>query len=286
MTSSDQIRRIQEQVARLYRQWREGSKERWEDLLSPDSVVLGPGADEVYVGISELTRPASSGAAAQNSAYVLEPEQIRVGMAARGHSGWFWAIADPSHEVAESDLQLERVSGAAAWVDERWSVTQLYVSRPLPNDRLGDYQSTAPQLTLLPQRVDPGAAELIDLLQRNLTAERLDLLPRREDIVVLGTDPAEVFEGATAYLDVFAPLREQIEQAQSSLQVEVVGGIQASLTPDGQTGCLATHLRYAIAGQQLPITRLAWVFNRLDGAGFSLVCDHHAFPTQPVRHPR
>ena len=125
------------------------------------------------------------------------------------------------------------------------------------------------------------------------TVERLVIVDMGPEIVMSGAmrirsmvstrdvfdDPAEVFQGAQAYLDAFAPMRVQLEELQSTLRVDVVGGIDAALTPDAQTGYLATHLSSTVAGNRLPTLRVSWVFSRLAGNQFRLVCDHHAFPT-------
>ena len=106
--------------------------------------------------------------------------------------------------------------------DDQWTVSQLYLSEALPNERLPHYQAALPTLSVLPDRVDPGATELVELLHRNMGVERLDTLPRRDDIVIIGTDPNEIYEGATAYLEVFAPMRAQFEELQSVIRVDVV----------------------------------------------------------------
>ena len=78
-------------------------------------------------------------------------------------------------------------------------------------------------------------------------------------------------------------MRAQFEELQSTVRVDVVGGMHTAMTPDGQTGYVATHLSPTIAGNQLPTYRVGWVFSRVAGNEWGLVCDHHAFPTP---HPR
>jgi hypothetical protein len=207
---------------------------------------------------------------------------VRVGMAPGGRSGWFWGLTRSASGPTGSGARV-RVSGSVSLGDDdRWTVGHMFVSAAISNERLPEYQSLAPTLTLLPHRVQPGSEELVDLLHANLGIERLDTLPRRDDIVVIGTDPTEVFQGAQAYLEAFTPMRAQLEELQASVRVDVVGGIRTALSPDGQTGYLATHLSSTVAGNQLPTLRVAWVFGRLAGNEFRLVCDHHAFPTHRI----
>ena len=281
MTSGDDNRStVQGVVAAVYERWWDGSSTGWDQLLAPDSVVLGPGADEVYLGRDGTSGSARPGEpATERPAPAPDIGTVRVGISPAGQSGWFWGFARSPHGSTGSSAQL-RVSGSVSrGADGRWTVCHMFVSEAIGNERLGEYQLLAPTLTLLPQRVRPGAENLVPLLHANLGIERLDTLPRRDDIVVIGTDPAELFQGAQAYLDAFAPMRVQLEELQSTLRVDVVGGIDAALTPDAQTGYLATHLSSTVAGKRLPTLRVSWVFSRLAGNQFRLVCDHHAFPT-------
>jgi hypothetical protein len=274
---------IKSVAGETYRRWLLDGEGRWDHLLSVEPVVLGPGADDICLDRDRMTRLVSPpDGSAIAPAPVLDPAGIRVGIAPGGRSGWFWGF--PVGPTTTPAAGAVRISGTVfRGNDDRWTVAQLYLSEALPNERLPQYQAALPTLSVLPDRVDPDATELVDLLHRITGVERLDTLPRRDDIVTIGTDPNEIYEGATAYLEVFAPMRAQIEEMQSAIRVDVVGGIIAALTPDGQTGYLATHLATTIAGNRLPTMRLGLVFSRVAGREFGLVCDHHAFPTP---HPQ
>lgn len=285
MTSpADATIAIQLLVATLVHRWRAGGPDGWDDVLAPGAVVLGAAADQIFLGADEVAA-FSSPLQAPADAAPVEPDLIRVGVAPSGRSGWFWGFPTSTGAASTAASRTVRVSGAVTrGTDDRWTVAHVYLSHALPNDRLAEYQSAAPTLTLLPDAVAPGAEPLVDLLHPNMGVERLDSLPRRDDVVIIGTDPTEVYEGATAYLDAFTPMRAQLEQLQPTMQIDVVGGIRAAVTPDGHTGYFATHLTSTVAGTQLPTFRLGWVFSRVDGNAFRLVCDHHAFPTPPSAH--
>jgi hypothetical protein len=276
---------IQGVAGEMYRRWLLDGDGRWDDLLSVEPVILGPGADDIYLDRDRMTRlapPPDESAIAPAPA--LDPACIRVGVAPGGRSGWFWGFPAGGRRATTSAAATVRISGTVFRdSDDRWKVGQLYLSEALPNERLPQYQAALPTLSVLPDRVDPDATELVDLLHRNMGVERLDTLPRRDDIVTIGTDPNEIYEGATAYLEVFEPMRAQFEALQSAIQVDVVGGIRAALMPDGQTGYVVTHLATTVAGNRLPTMRVGLVFSRLAGREFRLVSDHHAFPTP---HPR
>lgn len=271
---------IQGIVAAVCARWWDGSWTGWDELLAPDSVVLGPAARQVFPSRDQMPTAAPPFDSAPDPPTPAPGRaDIRVGLAAAGRSGWFWGLAGTPRAATGSGAQV-RVSGCVSCDDDgRWTVEHLFVSEAMSNDRVAQYESLAPTLTLLPHRVEPGAEDLVDLLHANLGVERLDTLPRRDDVVVIGSDASEVFEGAQAYLDAFEPVRAQLAELQSTVRVDVVGGIHAALTPDGGTGYLATHLCSTVAGNRLPTLRVGWVFSRLAENEFRLVCDHHAFPT-------
>jgi hypothetical protein len=129
----------------------------------------------------------------------------------------------------------------------------------------------------------PDAASLVDLLQRNLGASRLDLVAPRDDAVVIGSDPAEVFAG-TRYRDTFEPMREQVRELEANSRFDYPGGIRARITEDRQTGFVATNITATLDGNQLPTFRVSWAFTQIAGT-FRLVCDHHGFPSRQTSRP-
>lgn len=248
-----------------------GERDHQAALMDRDVVAFGLAAHDVF-----SDREALSAAGPTLGVPILAPSQIRVGLAEGGCSGWFWAL---SSEGGESGAERQvRITGVAHRTEPGvWSVLQLHMSLGLPNDDLPESLGTFPPVAPLGERVTPDAVGLVELLHGGLGVRRLDLLARRPDVITIGTDPAEVWEGADAYLEVFEPMRDQIVAMEDTFSASYPSGTRARLSRDGQTGFVATTVDIAMGGSPLPSMRVVWVFT-LIGGQFRLVCDHHSFP--------
>ena len=108
MTGEERSRStVQGVVAAACERWRDGSSIGWDELLAPDTVVLGPGADQIFLdrdGIVGLTVPFRM--TRDPSTLVPTMGDIRVGLAPGGRSGWFWGFTQSPHDPTGSGAQL------------------------------------------------------------------------------------------------------------------------------------------------------------------------------------
>jgi len=279
---SDHDADVKHVAAALYSGLFGGGATPIDNLITDGVVVLGPAAADVVIGrdgvdSAVIQRPRKDTA-------TLDPDKVQVGFAAGESSGWFWAFpttSSPGSPSGEGDV--ERFSGVfGRSADGRWLVAHAFLSLGLPNERMPDYQQEIGSIAPVGDGVTAGAEVLLELLRPCLGMGRLHLLARRTDFVVIGSDPREVFEGATSYLNMIEPMREQARELEAKSRFEQPGGIRAHLTEDGQTGFVATNISATVDEFQLPTFRVSLVFSRTDD-GFRLVCDHHGFPAPDSR---
>ena len=220
-----------------------------------------------------LLEAAHERAASGQAAQLTQPITVRHGLAVGGRSGWGWALAQ---DVAGPwPAQVLRASVAVARDHERWRAVHLHVSFGLPNEQLEEYRQRAAAAGAVRRRRERRRTDLVRLLKASLGVQRLSLIADRPDVVVIGTDPEEVYEGAATYRAAVEPILAQAKELESVMQCEFPGGLRAALTPDRTTGFVAGNVVAAFGEQSLPPFRLGWVFTRLDDV-FRLVCDHHS----------
>ncbi|MGB8383469.1 MAG: nuclear transport factor 2 family protein [Dermatophilaceae bacterium] len=260
-------------VENLLQAWLRADAGGLADAVADDVVAVGIGPHDLFVGRQAVVEAAHERAARGQAAQLTQPITVRHGLAVGGRSGWGWALAQ---DVAGPwPAQVLRASVAVARDHGRWRAVHLHVSFGLANEQLEEYRRVLPPLAPFGDDVSADARDLVRLLKASMGVQRLSLIADRPDVVVIGTDPEEVYEGAATYRAAVEPILAQAKELESVMQCEFPGGLRAALTPDRTTGFVAGNVVAAFGEQSLPPFRLGWVFTRLDD-DFRLVCDHHS----------
>jgi hypothetical protein len=269
-TVTDDLRR---EVEGLAHSWLRGDVRALAHHAAEGIVAIGTGPDDVFVGREALRAGLDRIPPAIPGHVDTGTLSVRAGLSAGGRSGWGWALGALSPRAGAR--RFFRLSVATAREQDGWHAVHLHASYGLPNEQVADYGRLISPLAPVGDRIHEDAAGLPPLLKANMGAGRLTVLADRPDVVVIGTDPNEIFEGATAYRETFEPMLPQIEQLEQTMRLEFPGGLTSELTPDGETGFVAGNVIANFGDDSLPAFRMAWVFTRVDGA-FRLVCDHHS----------
>jgi hypothetical protein len=259
-------------VGRLADSWLRGDFHALAAETAEDVVAIGPGPADVFIGRGALLSGSRGEAPAGGRSEVGELS-VHAATSAGGRSGWGWALGAVPRNDGPADRF--RLSVAATREQDGWRAVHLHASFGLPNEQLEDYRRDVPPLAPVGDHVSEDATGLPDLVRSNMGAGRLSLIADRPDVVVIGTDPNEIYEGASAYREAFEPMLPQIEQLEQTMRCSFPGGLSAQLTPDGETGFVVGNVLASFGGESLPVFRLGWVFTRVDDA-FRLVCDHHS----------
>lgn len=270
--------------------------ERWQDLLSADLVFFGLGPRDVCTDRDdciERARQMMVPIGLSGASLVAEKSDVKVGLAPNGKSAWLWDFATfalRADDRVKSRWKV-RLTAHAFQSGGEWVFDAVHLSLGLPNEALHrpSVQDELDPPTELDQDLPPAGAELAVLLQRFFKDQRLKIehVSDGDAVVLVGTDPSEVFTGGKAFKDWARPLLPQLEKAAFSLKTK--GGVRARVAPGGETGWVATHVSLTEGtGKKavtLPPFRGLFVFAH-EAEGWRLVVDHQSVGLpEKVRRP-
>ncbi len=204
--------------------------------------------------------------------------RMPVGLAVGGQSAWVWDF--PLVEMG-GGVYLPRVTAHLLYDGVSWRFDAIHLSMGVTDDKL--YAADASKKFVMPAEVSgehkKDSEPLIDQTRRILDdlSFKVNRTGDGADVVLLGTDPGEVFEGGQSFKAMVKPRLAEIKKAVFEYKVE--GPFRARLAPDGRTGWVAANVVLRVGAgkkaQTLPPFRTLWVYEREAGE-WNIVLEHQS----------
>ncbi len=252
--------------------------EKFTLLVAPDVMVFGLGPSDTFNYRDTAMESVRQAWADGRPDVKITPGRMPVGLAVGGQSGWVWDF--PKVEMG-TGVYLPRVTAHVVYDGESWRFDAIHISLGVADDKL--YAPDALKKFVVPAELTgdrPKESEVLIEQTRHL----LDDLPFKvahtadgADVLLLGTDSGEVFEGGKTFKDLVKPRLAEIKKAVFEYKVE--GPFRARLAPDGRTGWVAANVVLRVGSgrktQTLPAFRTLWVFEK-DHGEWNMVLEHQS----------
>ncbi|MBK7859565.1 MAG: nuclear transport factor 2 family protein [Archangiaceae bacterium] len=277
---------LKAKVAELYEALEQLEPERLNALLTPEPLVYGLGPKQTFTNrdtLVESLRAELVPFGLRGDAFKVSGAAPRVGLAPGGGSGWFYDF--PRFEQQRSGKAPKqwnvRITGHAVHDDARWRFDAVHVSFGFPDTQL--YAPDANKKLKAPepagQLKTADCEPLLSLNKRMLDdiAVKVERTSDADEVVLIGTDPTDVFEGGAKFKALARPKLPELKRAAFSLRLE--DGPRARLANDGKSAWVSGSvvLRLGRGGKQqtLPAFRALWIF-ALENDGWRLVSEHQS----------
>ena len=208
----------------------------------------------------------------------------RVGLADDGQSAWVWDFPRIEQERGNgkgSRIWLPRVTMHLVLDGRKWRIDAFHISYGYPDADL--YAAEAEKSLVSPATLDldkgPNSDQAVGLAKRLLEdiTVKVDRVADHDEVLLLGTDPGDVFEGGRAFKDFARPKLAELTKAPFSLRMD--GGPVARLAPGGKTAWVfaTVVLRLGAGKNQKTLVpfRAFWVFADKGGM-LDLVLEHQS----------
>lgn len=262
--------------------------ERLDTLMASDIVVFGLGPSDFFTQsqpVLEHLRQELLPFGLRGDSLKVIYTRPRIGIAEGGDSAWL-------HDLPR--FERVRSSGRSQYWSPRitahlvrsgkdsWKIDVIQVSLGFPDVEL--YAAGSEKKLIAPE--DPGAAkgpdseQLIGLTKRLLDdiGVKVDRVSDRDEVALLGTDQADVFEGGKAFKDLVKPQLAQIKKA-NTFVYKIEGGPRAKLAPGLKSGWVAATVTLRVGegkkARTLVPFRALWIYAEEKGL-WNLVSDHQS----------
>ncbi len=247
-------------------------------LLAPDAMVYGLGPSETF-NFREPALEAIRQAWADGRPDVSITEgRMPVGLAVGGQSAWLWDF--PRVEMG-AGVYLPRVTAHAIRDHGAWRFDAIHLSLGVTDEKL--YAPDAQKKFIAPADVvseHNGDSDVLIEQTKHLLEDLAFKVTRTgdgADVVLLGTDPSEVFEGGQSFKAMVKPRLAEIKKAVFEYRVE--SPFRARVAPDGRTGWVAANVSLRIGSGKkavtLPVFRTLWVYEKEAGE-WNMVLEHQS----------
>ncbi|MBI3185862.1 MAG: nuclear transport factor 2 family protein [Myxococcales bacterium] len=279
----EQLRKL---ARRAYAALAEGELESWAGHAAGDAHVFGLGPGDAYVRpescVEEARRQLIPIGLVGDSLHAKGSE-VKVGVAPGGQSAWLWdfPVMEQRGEGGVKGRWKVRLTAHAYLDGKSWRLDAVHASVGYPNEDL--YRPSAGENLGAPAElsndVPPDAEPLVEGVKRLVGDPKLKIerTSDRDEVVLIGTDAAEVFEGGKSFKEWARAQLPQLEKAVFSMKL--APGVRARVAPSGETGWVAGNVVLTLGtGKKaltLPPFRGLFIFLR-DGEEWSLVSDHQS----------
>lgn len=271
---------LKERVAELYSSLVHQEPERLNALLTADVLAYGLGPKDTFTNRDTLVdamRTELIPFGLRGDVFKVASSSPHVGLAAGELSGWFYDFPRFEQVRAEkaSKLWKVRVTGHALKDDGRWRFDALHVSFAYPDDEL--YAADAAKKLRAPETAGaekgPDSEQVIGLTKRMLDdlGVKVDRTSDSEDAVLIGTAPADVYEGGKAFKDFARPQLAAAKKGGFTMKIE--DGPRARLAPDKKSGWVSGVVVLRIGKRVVPAFRALWVYAE-EKEVWNLVSEH------------
>lgn len=263
--------------------------EKMEAVLAPDVVAFGLGPNDFYTDrtavIEELRR--------EFIPFNLRGDQLkvfwtrpRIALDDSGEGGWlhdlprfqrlrdsgrdqFWSLRLTAHFIRQGP--------------EHYVIDAMHLSMGFPDTEL--YADKAdrklnPPMDLGEGGNGKGTSELLDLTKKMLAdiGVKVDHTSDLDEVALIGTDVADVFEGGAAFKALVKPRLAELKKSNAGTYA-IEGNTRARLSPGGNSAWLAATVVLTVKegkkDKRLPPFRALWIFEKEKGF-WNLVSDHQS----------
>jgi hypothetical protein len=235
-----------------------GNREGILPLLADQVYAIGPGPHDLVQARSDVV-------VALTAMFPAEKKHRMASHALR-------AVVSPGGKSAyvTDQIDIDGTPYAATLVMELqgdvWVAVAIHVARPIAAAK----QATE-ALPPIAERVDPGARGAVELFTQGVDKlERfIDQLADGPDVVAIGAGPRELVRGGAA---IHKAWKKALKKKPS---LEIIGGVRAGVTPDGQLAWIHANVDRA-DGKDAAIPHRAFFVYAHDGASWRLAVAHEA----------
>jgi hypothetical protein len=285
---------VKKRVGDLYAALEAQEPERLNDLLTPDVMAFGLGPKDTFTTRDDVVDDARTELipiGLKGDTFKVTKSAPKVGLARDEGSAWFYDF--PRFEQLRpgkaSKRWAVRITGHAV-KEDAWRIDAIHLSFGFPDAQL--YAEDAPKKLkgLASPGTDKGpeSEQVIGVTKRMLDdiAMKIDRTSDAETAVLIGTDPADVFEGGAKFKSLARPKLPELKKAKFSYKIE--DGPRAKLAADGRSGWVAGNVVLRLGEgkklQTLPAFRALWIFNQ-EGELWNLVSEHQSLGLLPEQRP-
>lgn len=289
---TDPVSRVKKVVAQSYQAIVTLEPEKLEDLVADQVVGLGFGPQDYVRSRKELIETARQ----QLMPFGIHGDTLRVvksrpkvGLASDEQSAWVWDFPRIEQERGNgkpSRTWLPRATFHLVKEHGLWRIDAFHLSFGFPDAEL--YADGAEKKLVLPADLGvdkgPNSDQAVGLARRLLEdiTVKVDRVADRDEVLLLGTDPGDVFEGGRAFKDFARPRLAELKKAPFSLKLD--GGPVARLSPGGKTGWVLATVQLKLGAGKAQKTlvpfRAFWVFAE-QGDLLDLVLEHQSLGLKP-----
>jgi hypothetical protein len=273
-------------VRELYGALEHQEPERLNDILTADVMAYGLGPKESFTNrdtLIEFMRNELVPFGLRGDTIKISKTDPKVGLARGEDSGWFYDF--PRFDRVRSDKPTQtwkvRITGHAVRDEGKWRIDAVHVSFGFPDTDL--YAADAPKKLKPPEAVGTDKAtdaeQVITLTKRMLEdiGVKIERTSDATEVVLIGTDPTDVFEGGAKFKELARPKLPELKKAAFSLKIE--DGPRGRMAPDKKSGWVSAAVVLRLGKppkvQVLPSFRALWIFADENGA-LNLVSEHQS----------
>lgn len=273
-------------VTELYGALEHQEPERLNAVLTADVMAYGLGPKDTFTNRDTLVdamRTELIPFGLRGDVFKVASSKPVVGLASGEGSGWFYDFVRFEQQRSEKSSKYwkARVTGHAIREDGKWRIDAVHVSFGYPDADL--YAPDAAKKLKSPEAAGadkgPDSEQVIGLTKRMLDdiAVKVERTGDGDDVVLIGTDPGDVFEGGARFKELARPKLPELKKAAFSLKIE--DGPRAHVAPDKKsgwvTGVVVLRLGKGAKAQALPPFRALWIFAE-DKDVWNLVSEHQS----------
>jgi hypothetical protein len=281
---------LKARVAELYSALEQHEPERLNEVLTADVMAYGLGPKDTFTNrdtIVETVRTELIPYGLRGDVFKVLSSSPKVAIAAGEKSGWFYDFPrfEQVRQEKASKIWKVRITGHAVREESRWRFDALHVSFGFPDAEL--YAADAPKKLKAPEPAGAAKGEdtegMLVLAKKMLDdiAVKIDRTSDAEEVVLIGTDPTDVFEGGAKFKALARPKLPELKRAAFTLKIE--DGPRARIAADHQsgwvTGVVVLKLGRGAKVQTLPAFRALWLFAQEKNV-WALVSEHQSLGLQ------
>jgi len=259
--------------------------DKLKPLFAADVTAFGLGPSELYTDRDTLIEKVSQQllpiGLRGDKVHVVE-SHAQAALAKGELSGWVWDLPKIEHERrGESTVWQPRITAHVVRDFDGWRIDALHVSVGVPDAKL--WAADGARRFVPPADVKddrgPDSEQLIGLTKRLLedVAVKVERISDAGEVLLVGTDPGELFIGGKRFKDLVRPSLPAIKKSGYSTKLE--GPLRSRLADDKKTGWVAANvvLRRTVGkkAQEATPFRVLWLFAEENGV-WNLVSEHQS----------
>ena len=288
---------LKAKVTELYQALERQEPQALSEVLTADVTAYGPGPKDTYTqreAVIDALRTELIPFGLRGDVLKVASSSPKVQLAAGEQSGWIYDFPRVEQQRSEKGPRFwkARVTGHAVRDEGKWRFDAVHVSFGYPDAEL--YAPNAAKKLKGPESggtfKSPDAEQLIGLTRRMLDdiAVKVERTGDGDDVVLIGTDPGDVYEGGAKFKALARPKLPELKKAVFTQKIE--DGPRAVLAPDRKSGWVTAvvvlRLGKGAKAQVLPPFRALWIYAEQDKEVWNLVSEHQSVGVPPdLRKP-